>query len=80
MAGSIDALTREMRRQTSQREKKVEKMEKNLPQTHIEKAFALVQESFGDDEDFFFDVSGFLSMLLRLMHISLFRQHGKMYG
>ena len=54
MARSIDALTREMRQQTSQEEEGVEKIEKNLPQTYIEKAFALVQESFGDDKDFLF--------------------------
>lgn len=47
MAGSIDAMTKEMRRQTDQREDEVEEMKKNLPQTHIEKAFALVQKSFG---------------------------------
>lgn len=81
IAGSIDTLTREMRRQTSQREDEVEEMKKNLPQTPIEKAFALVQKSFGDDEEFFFfDVRDFLSMPPKLMHISLFRQHAEIYG
>ena len=54
LAESIEGYTRELRRETAQREDEVAQRTENLPQTHIAKALALVEEHFGDNEDFYF--------------------------